>query len=90
MSCLLPKPPPMYGLITRTCPHGIPSASPHDPPAYMRKQGRCHDYDPSLFHIGVTDRILNMAVLDSGRLIPSFYFCKSRFFYSLLIIPRSV
>ena len=27
-SCLLPNPPPMYGLMTRTDDHGMPSACP--------------------------------------------------------------
>ena len=63
-----------------------PKSLPHDPPADMGKLGRCHDYDPPLFHIGVTDRILNMAVLDCGRLVPAFHLCKPRLSDRRLII----
>ena len=52
----------------------------------MRKLRGSHNHDPPLFHVGITDRIFNVAVLDSRRLIPALYFHKPRLFRRAFIV----
>ena len=73
---LISEPAAYVRLYDSYLPPGDPERLPHDPPADMRELGGRHDYDPPLLHIGVTDRILNMAVLDS--VLRSMYYFDGR------------
>ena len=55
----------------------------------MRDLRRSHDHDPALFHIGIRDRILNMAMLNDRSLIGSLYNC-FRLFHSFIHITDKV
>ena len=52
----------------------------------MGDLGRSDNHDPSLLHISITDRILNMTVLNRRCLIPALHLHKTRFLNSFRVI----
>ena len=74
MSCLFPKLLLCVWLDHFAISPWIPKRLPDNPPADMRNLRRRDDHVPALFHIRITDKILDMTMLHGRCLIPALHF----------------